>query len=72
LISHQVIVDLIAATTTKSGLKVHAQIDSSLYPSGLKVSDEQVAALNIQRDAFHGEWNYSLLPRRASTESLVL
>lgn len=72
LISHQVIVDLIAATTTRSGLKVRAQIDSSLYPSGLKVSDEQVAALNIQRDAFHGEWNYSLLPRPPQTESLVL
>lgn len=72
LISHQVIVDLIAATTTRSGLKVRAQIDSSLYPSGLKVSDKQVAALNIQRDTFHGEWNYSLLPRRATTESLVL
>jgi transposase len=67
LVSHQVIVDLIAATSTKSGLKVRAQIDSNLYPSGLKISDEQVAALNIQRDAFHGEWNYSLLPRREST-----
>lgn len=64
LVSHQVIVDLIAATTTKSGLKVRAQIDSNLYPSGVKVSDEQIAALNIQRDAFHGEWNYSILPRR--------
>jgi hypothetical protein len=72
LVSHQVIVDLIAATTTKSGLKVRAQIDSNLYPSGVKVSDEQVAALNIQRDTFHGEWNYSLLPRPASIDPLVL
>jgi transposase len=72
LVSHQVIVDLIAATTTKSGLKVRAQIDSNLYPCGVKVSDEQVAALNIQRDTFHGEWNYSLLPRRAPTDPLVL
>jgi transposase len=63
LVSHQVIVDLIAATTTKAGLKVHAQIDSTLYPAGLKVSDQQVAALHIQRDAFHGEWNYKILPR---------
>ena len=67
LVSHQVIVDLIAATSTKSGLKVRAQIDPNLYPSGVKVSDQQVAALNIQRDAFHGEWNYSLLPRRTPT-----
>jgi transposase len=66
LVSHQVIVDLIAATSTKSGLKVRAQIDSNLYPAGVKVSNQQVAALNIQRDAFHGEWNYSLLPRRES------
>ena len=49
------IVDLIAATRTKTGLKVRAQIDSNLYPSGLKVSDKQVAALHIERDAFHGE-----------------
>ncbi len=63
LVSHQVIVDLIAATSTKAGLKVRAQIDSNLYPSGLKVSDQQVAALHIERDAFHGEWNYKILPR---------
>ena len=62
LVSHQVIVDLIAATSTKAGLKVRAQIDSNLYPSGLKVSDQQVAALHIERDAFHGEWNYKILP----------
>jgi hypothetical protein len=63
LVSHQVIVDLIAATSTKAGLKVRAQIDSNLYPSGLKVSDQQVAALHIERDAFQGEWNYKILPR---------
>lgn len=63
LVSHQVIVDLIAATSTKTGLKVRAQIDSNLYPSGLKVSDKQVAALHIERDTFHGEWNYKILPR---------
>jgi len=67
LISHQVIVDLIAATTTKAGLKVRAQIDSNRYPSGLRVSDQQVAALVIERDAFHGEWNYSILPRPPMT-----
>ena len=63
LVSHQVIVDLIAATSTKTGLKVRAQIDSNLYLSGLKVSDKQVAALHIERDAFHGEWNYKILPQ---------
>ena len=63
LVSHQVIVDLIAATSTKMGLKVRAQIDPNRYPSGIKVSDEQFAALNIERDAFHGEWNYKLSPK---------
>jgi transposase len=63
LVSHQVIVDLISATSTKAGLRVRAQIDSNLYPSGLKVSDKEVAALHIERDAFHGEWNYKILPR---------
>jgi transposase len=63
LISHQVIVDLIAATSTRTGLKVRAEIDSNLYPSGLKISDQQVAELRIERDTFHGEWNYRILPR---------
>jgi transposase len=63
LVSHQVIVDLISATSTKAGLRVRAQIDSNLYPSGLKVSDKDVATLRIERDAFHGEWNYKILPR---------
>ncbi len=63
LVTHQVIVDLIAATSTKTGLKVRAQIDSNLYPPGLKISDREVAALHIERDAFHGEWNYKISPR---------
>ena len=63
LITHQVIVDLIAATSTKAGLKVRAQIDPNLYPPGLKVSDKEVAALHIERDTFHGEWNYKISPR---------
>jgi transposase len=63
LITHQVIVDLIAATSTKAGLKVQAQIDSNLYPAGLKISDQQVAALHLERDIFHGDWNYKISPR---------
>ena len=62
LVSHQVIVDLIAATTTKKGLKVRAEIDLNRYPPGVKVSDQEFAALNIERDKFHGEWNYKLVP----------
>lgn len=63
LVSHQVIVDLIAATSTKTGLKVHAQIDTNRYPSGLKVSDQELAAVNLERNAFHGDWNYKISPR---------
>ena len=63
LVTHQVIVDLIAATSTKAGLKVRAQIDPNLYPPGLKVSDKEVAALHIERHTFHGEWNYKISPR---------
>jgi hypothetical protein len=63
LVSHQVIVNLIAATTTRTGLRVRAEIDPARYPQGVKVSDQEVAALRIERDEFHGEWNYSILPR---------
>jgi len=67
LITHQVIVDLIAATSTRAGLEVRAQIDPNLYPAGLKVSDQQVAALQVERDPFHGEWNYKISPRSVLT-----
>jgi transposase len=63
LISHQVIVNLIAATTTKSGLRVRAEVDPGKYPKGVKVSDKEVAAIRLERDKFHGEWNYTILPR---------
>ena len=62
LISHEVIVNLIGGTTTKTGLKVHAEIDKNLYPKGVKVSDEDMEKIRIQRDKFHGEWNYSIKP----------
>jgi hypothetical protein len=63
LISHQVIIDLIAATTTKTGLTVKSKIDTNFYEKGLKVSDQQMAELQLQREKFHGDWNYRLLPR---------
>ena len=62
LVSHAVIVNLIAATTTDSGLRVHAQLDASEYPLGKKVTDAELAAVNIQRHEFHGDWNYTILP----------
>ena len=63
LVSHQVIVNLIAATTTKTGLRVRSEIDPGKYPKGVKVSDKEVAAIRLERDRFHGEWNYTILPR---------
>jgi hypothetical protein len=54
LVSHEVIVNLIASTTTESGLRVHAEIDASEYPLGKKVTDEELAGVNIQRQEFHG------------------
>jgi transposase len=64
LVSHEVIVSLIRATTTAKGLKVEAEIDRNSYPSGVTVSDEEMASLNLTRDPFHGEWNYTLSPRQ--------
>lgn len=62
LVSHDTIVNLIAATTTRKGLKVQAELDSSHYPKGIKVTDDELKAIQIKRDEFHGEWNYSILP----------
>jgi transposase len=62
LVTHQVIVNLIAATTTKTGLTVRSKLDSRVYPKGRRVSDAQLALINIEPDAFHGEWNYTIRP----------
>jgi hypothetical protein len=63
LVSHEVIINLIAATRTKNGLQVRCQIDTNSYPKGIKVSDDIMDSLNIQRDLFHGEWNYTISPK---------
>ena len=67
LTSHQVVVDLIANTTTRTGLKVRAQLDEGYYPTGVKVTDKQLAAVPITRHKFHGDWNYTLPPDETST-----
>jgi Rhodopirellula transposase DDE domain len=56
-------VDLIGATTTKSGLRVRCELDANIYATGIKVTDAQMAALNIKGDAFHPEWNYTIASR---------
>ncbi|MEA2589283.1 MAG: hypothetical protein QOH66_2210 [Actinomycetota bacterium] len=62
LVSHEVIVNLIGATTTRSGLKVHAERDSGSYPLGVKITKAQIDALPLTRHEFHGDWNYTLRP----------
>ncbi len=62
LVSYQAIVQLIAATTTDAGLKVKCEIDPNTYPAGLRVTDAEMDAINIQRHEFHGEWNYTISP----------
>ncbi len=62
LVSYAIILSLIAATTTTAGLTVESVLDTVSYPVGVKVTDEELASLRIERDAFHGEWNYTILP----------
>ena len=64
LVSHQVIVQLIGSTTTDTGLKVCCEIDGNIYPKGVKVSDQEMAELNINGNAFHPEWNYTISPNQ--------
>ncbi|OYV48655.1 MAG: ISAzo13 family transposase, partial [Burkholderiales bacterium 21-58-4] len=62
LISHEVIVNLIARTKTRSGLAVRAELDTAHYPKGLVVTDADLAAIHIERNEFHGDWNYCIRP----------
>jgi hypothetical protein len=64
LVSHQVIVQLISATTTETGLKVCCEIDSNRYPKGIAVTHQEMQAVNLSRDDFHGEWNYTIAPNQ--------
>jgi len=71
LVSYRVIVDLISATTTDAGLTVRCELDSADYPKGIVVSDREMDGLNINRDAFHGEWNYTMQPNTPPVQALV-
>ena len=57
-------IDLIAATTTKTGLKVYARLDPGSYPEKITITDKQLASVQIERHPFHPEWNYTIKPRR--------
>jgi len=62
LISYEVIVSLIGATTTRAGLEVYARLDQRDYPKGIEVSNAELAAVNLTGDRFHPEWNYTIVP----------
>jgi len=70
LLSHEVIVNLISSTSTRTGLRIRAELDTNLYPTGQKVSDEELAAVQLQREQFHGEWNYVISPRKLTPSAL--
>jgi len=60
-----VIIQLIGATTTRTGLAVQCQLDENSYPKTIKVSDAEMAEINITLDDFHGEWNYTISPKKS-------
>jgi len=62
LVSYRVIVDLISATTTDTGLTVRCELDTNAYPKGITISEQEMATINISRADFHGEWNYMIRP----------
>jgi hypothetical protein len=65
LTSHEVIVNLIGNTTTQTGLHIHAELDTNHYATGKRITDKQFAAIRIERDPFHGEWNYTIVPEES-------
>src|ERR687888_662971 len=65
LVSYAVILSLIAATTTETGLTVASDLDTNTYPAGRKVTDEEMATIQLHRDAFHGAWNDTISPHAA-------
>jgi hypothetical protein len=63
LVSREVVVNLIGHTTTQTGLEIHSELNENSYPTGQEVTNQQLERLSIKRDRFHGEWNYTLVPR---------
>ena len=64
LVDHETVVELIGSTTTSQGLRIRAALDTNRYPTGIKVSDAELAAVQLEPAAFHGEWNYTIRPTR--------
>jgi hypothetical protein len=72
LVSHHVIIQLIANTTTNTGLKIRAELDLGTCPTGIKVSDEDLTALVLKTAKFHGDWHYAILPSPKKFTNLFL
>jgi hypothetical protein len=64
LVSHAVIVNLIGSTRTRTGLRIQAELDTTAYEKGIRVTNEELAGVQLKRDKFHGEWNYTVLPHK--------
>src|SRR5262249_57623562 len=70
LVSHEVIINLISHTATEQGLTIQAELDRGGYPTGIKVTDEQLATVNITPEGFHGEWNYPIQPGKRKKKAI--
>ena len=64
-VQRQKVAYLIASTSTRKGLKIQAELDTGSYPTGIKVSDQQIREIQMTQASFHGEWNYTITPRRS-------
>ena len=64
LVSRAVVVNLIGNTKTETGLRINAELDTNTYKTGLKVTDEEFATIKLTKSKFHGEWNYTISPRK--------
>jgi transposase len=64
LVSHEVVVNLIGSTRTRTGLRIQAELDTTSYETGIKVTNKEMEAVRLKKDKFHGEWNYTILPHR--------
>jgi hypothetical protein len=72
LVSHEVIVRLIGSTTTRAGLTIRADLDTGTYPTGVKVTDAALAAVRIEPAGFHGDWNYTIVPRQPASAQVIV
>jgi Rhodopirellula transposase DDE domain len=72
LVSHEVVVQLIGHTTTRTGLSIRAEVDTRVYPTGVKVTDAELAAVRLAPAEFHGEWNYSIIPRPEAIAQVII